>query len=178
MLGTYHLKNSFSKTRTGTPSDTTTPVGHLRSKLTEEEKILAFRMIMTMLSWVQKHSLKYNSPRSITDDENQGLKILNALVTVLIIEREVVTVIADPGYGDAAKPLELLMCTQSTDLEDKHHLSSPGVINQIWRLLVNKNLCDNTWVSYDSPTIIELECSLNLTDDSQDALKEYLHARQ
>jgi len=78
-------------------------------------------MIITMLSQVQKHSLKYNSPRLITDNENQGLKILNALVMTLIIEHKVVTVIADPGYGDAAKPLELLMCTQSTDLEDKHH---------------------------------------------------------
>jgi len=95
----------------------------------------------------------------------------------LIIEHEVVAVIADPGYDDAAKPLELLVCAQSTDLEDKHPPSSPDVINQIWRLLVNKNPCDDTWVSYNSPTIVEPECPLNLTDDSQDMLKEYLHAR-
>ena len=95
----------------------------------------------------------------------------------LIIEHKVVAVVVDPGYGDAAKPLELLMCAQSTDLEDKHPPSSPGVINQIWRLLGNKNLCNDTQVSYGSPTIIELERPLNLTDDSQDALKEYLHAQ-
>lgn len=177
MLGTFHLKNPFRKTRTP-PSDVT-PAGDLGSKLTEEEKILAFRTITTLLSRVQKRSLKYDNPGSITVDEHQGLKILNALATALIIEFEVVAVVADPGYGDTAKPLELLVCTQSTDLEDKCHPSSiSGVIDNFWRLIVNKNPRDDNRVSYDTLTMVEPERPLNLTDDSQDALKKYLHSRR
>jgi hypothetical protein len=107
------------------------------------DDIQALRTMITMLSLIQQPStgLKVEdlpSPVPRTLIQNQQLRILTALATVLVMEHEKVAVVEKRGNRMGA--VEVVACTDSIVAEDNTAAKSlPTKVKHLWNLIVAEN---------------------------------------
>ena len=79
------------------------------------------------------------------------LELLNALTTVLVIDHEVMVVVANHSY---LKTVNILACTQLDAPIQQVRTEMPRSLGLLWELLVSWNSCrgpDIHETSYDAP---------------------------
>lgn len=102
------------------------------SKPDESDALVTFRTITTMLSKVQQESVIPADGDRESNLENRKrleLRLLNALSTVMVIENEVVAVVANHSHPSC---VDILACPQA----DRSTTEEP---KGLWELLVNRN---------------------------------------
>jgi len=124
------------------------------SKPNESDNLIAFRTITSLLSKIQQES--QISDKDIQMDEiglqkHMELKLLNALTTVLVMDHEVMVVVANHSY---LKTVDILACIQSDAPIQQVRTEMPRSLGQLWELLVSWNPRrgpDVYETSYDAP---------------------------
>jgi hypothetical protein len=139
-----------------------------------KENILAFRTITTILSKIQQSVISEDHTKSKVQKELQELLVLNALATVIVMNREVVAVVASRRPEDGE--FGVLACQQ---LDDNEASSTPS---GRFRFLVNKNPRKDTVVSNTFPVLSDPKNPKISLDESDlearhQKLIEYFHAR-
>jgi hypothetical protein len=138
---TSRITNLWKKSASASKSDDSSVL---------EEDIQALRTMITMLYLIQQgkqsnSDLPVNisetpNPPPATDEQYKELKILSALATVLVMEHDVVAVVAKPGNArDSEGSVEVLACTDSI-VEGKSSNPDSNILGSILKhFLVTSN---------------------------------------
>jgi hypothetical protein len=130
-------------------------------KFASDEDIQALRTMITMLTAIQKTGQPIKSlPAELvpsphrTDSQRKELKVLSALATVLVMEHEVVAVVAKNGIGPGGVE-EVVACTDS--IVDKESDSEPP-----------KSLLENFIATYNPRKVDKSKTKLAIHNQSYD----------
>jgi len=109
------------------------------SEPNESDNLIAFHTITSLLSKIQQES--QISDKDVQMDEiglqkHMELKLLNALTTVLVMDHEVMAVVANHSYP---KTVDILACTQSDAPIQQVRTETPRSLGLLWELLVSWN---------------------------------------
>jgi len=124
------------------------------SEPNESDNLIAFCTITLLLSKIQQESQM--SDKDVQMDEiglqkHMELKLLNALTMVLVMDHEVMVVVANHSY---LKMVDILACTQSDAPIQQVRTETPRSLGLLWELLVSWNPRrgpDLHETSYDAP---------------------------
>jgi len=109
-LSKSHSSDTLAS-KSGPPSGA--PAGVASSEPNEPNNLIAFRTITSLLSKIQQESQMSDKDVQMDDiglQKHMELKLLNALTTVLVMDHEVMAVVANHSYP---KTVNILACTQS-----------------------------------------------------------------
>lgn len=141
--------------------------------------ILAFRTITSMLSWIQQAQIFEDPNLKSADPANRKeLKIVNALATIMVVDNEVVAVVAKHDVG--AEALQAIVCAHlADDKKNLTHSQSPGIMGQLWQFLITQNprRDDPSPSCSNRPLIVDPEIPAGLEPNNMEGLKEYISAR-
>lgn len=104
----------------------------------ESDDIIVFRTITTLLSKIQQVSLTPQDVNMHTFglQKRKELKLLNALATVIVMDHEVVAVVANNSHPEG---VDILAYAELQPKADSEIPRSSGLLQPLWQLLVNSN---------------------------------------
>ena len=143
---------------------------------TETEAILTFRTITTLLAMVQKrpqpYTLDHEDLETTDIEKRMELKILNALATVLVMDREVVAVVTK--YRSENGSFGIIASQQSAD-------SSPSG-SFLQQFFINMNPREDIMTQIKSLSLDDpkppAELQGPVDSDNPEALITYVHERR
>ena len=152
------------------------------------QKILVFRTITTMLSQIQKTSIAFNPVHcaSPTSEQRGALKILDALATLIVMEHEIVAVVANQ---ETEAELKVIACVQLEDHtpptgKDEPERTTPSLAQRILKqwsrtFVISENTSKDRQTSNTLPTLNDPELPDSLESScSESELMEYVNKRQ
>jgi hypothetical protein len=152
------------------------PSGYDLPPSTEPVNILAFRTITMLLSWLQQTQvIKVSKEKFITDPtERQKLKILNALSTIIVVNNNVVAVVAKSNPDiPVSKGLEVIACARLPD-EGLIAPQTPNIVGQFWQFLLTKNPRRDDPLPAAPFAIVDPMVPADLDSDDPEELKTYI----